>query len=117
MDRPAITDAAVAATVTVESPPRRRWSDGPNYPWSPATDDAWSVATHWPALVAVLCEQVAAGSGDIAREMERLRAQGKLGRGDTVAIRRALRAMRGSSLALQQIVRLGAGLFNLSPDL
>jgi hypothetical protein len=117
MDPIASTRAALATTVTVESPPQRRWSDGPNYPWSPATDDAWSVATHWPALVAVLCEQVAAGSGDIAREMDRLRAQGKLGRGDAAAVRRALQAMRGNSLALQQIVRLGAGLFNFSPDL
>jgi hypothetical protein len=117
MDRSASSHAALAATVTLESPPQRRWSDGPNYPWSPATDDAWSVATHWPALVAVLCEQVAAGSGDIAREMERLRAQGKLGRGDAVVMRHALQSMQGSSLALQQIVRLGAGLFNLSPDL
>lgn len=115
MDRITTTsDPAIAAVIV--APPRRRWSDGPNYPWSPATEEDWSVAAHWPSLVAVLCEEVAAGTNDLAREVERLRGQGKLSRGDALAVRRSILAMRSTGLALQQIVRLGSGLFNLSPD-
>jgi len=44
----------------------------PNYPWSPATDESWSVATHWPALVAVLCENVADSTTELGGEIERL---------------------------------------------
>src|SRR5947207_6713351 len=96
--------------------PQRRWSDGPNYAWSPATEEDWSIATHWPALVAVLCEEVAGGTSDVTRELERLRELGKLSDADTQALHHAIRAMRSTGIALQQIVRLGAGLFNLSPD-
>jgi hypothetical protein len=108
---PAVTAASVA-----ETPPRRRWSDGPNYPWSPATEDTWSVATHWPALVAVLCEQVADGTHELGAHIERMRREGGLSRTDAIAMRRAVHAMNGTGLALQQIVRLGAGMYNLSPD-
>lgn len=106
-----VTSGAVGA-----APPRRRWSDGPNYPWSPGTEEAWSVATHWPALVAVLCEQVAEGTTDLSAQVERLHREGRMARTDANAMRRAVQGMRSAGMALQQIVRLGAGLYNLSPD-
>ncbi|HUR89580.1 MAG TPA: hypothetical protein VMZ74_10875 [Ramlibacter sp.] len=109
------TNAVTAAGVTSELP-RRRWSDGPNYPWSPATDDSWSVATHWPALVAVLCEQVADGTGELGREIERLCTHGLLSQAQASSMRHAIGTMHSGGMALQQIVRLGAGLYNLSPD-
>src|SRR4051812_43784827 len=104
MDR--TTTRAQALTgegVATARPPQRRWSDGPNYAWSPATEEDWSIATHWPALVAVLCEQVAGGTNDVTREVERLRESGKLSRADAQAMRRAVQSMRSSGLALQQI--------------
>ena len=117
MDPEPSSDTGAATSVTVTTvPPRRRWSDGPNYPWSPGTDEAWSVATHWPALVAVLCEQVAEGTNELSGELERLCKHGLLSQAQAVAMRRSVQAMRGAGMALQQIVRLGAGLHNLSPD-
>ena len=116
-DRTTTTEtSAVSGAGVASAPPRRRWSDGPNYPWSPATDEIWSIATHWPALVAVLCEQVADGTTDIAGEIERLCQHGLLSQAQARAMRRSLEGMRAGGLALQQIVRLGAGLYNLSPD-
>lgn len=117
MDRITLPEtASVSSTGITAAPPRRRWSDGPNYPWSPATDDSWSVATHWPALVAVLCEQVADGTSELGGEIERLCKHGLLSQAQANAMRRAVQSMRSSGVALQQIVRLGAGLYNLSPD-
>jgi hypothetical protein len=108
-------DPAVAAVAAV-SPARRRWSDGPGYPVTCAAQEDGGVAAQWPALAAVLCEEVAGGTNELAREVERLRGQGRLARGDAQALRRTMRSMRSTGLALQQIVRLGAGQFNLSPD-
>lgn len=116
MDRTTIRDPAVTALAGTAKPPARRWSDGPNYARSPATEDVWSIAAHWPALVAVLCEQVAGGTSELAAVVERLAQQGKLSRADLQSTRQAIHEMRSSGIALQQIVRLGAGLFNLSPD-
>src|SRR5438105_15713103 len=79
--------------------PQRRWSDGPNYAWSPATEEDWSIATHWPALVAVLCEEVAGGPSDVTREPERPREFGKLWDGDAQALRGATRSMRSAGIA------------------
>lgn len=115
MDRTSATSAPSVATV-LGAPARRRWSDGPHSPRSPATEEEWSIGAHWPSLVAVLCEDVAGGTHELAREIERLRGQGKLSRADALALRRPLVAMRSTGLALQQIVRLGAGVFKLSPD-
>lgn len=116
MDRTTSLETAVTSATVPSTEPRRRWSDGPHYPWSPATDETWSVATHWPALVAVLCEQVADGTGELAGEIDRLCKQGVLPQGEATSMRRNIEAMRSSGVALQQIVRLGAGLYNLSPD-
>jgi hypothetical protein len=118
MDRSTTTtpESALTARSVTAPPPRRRWSDGPKYAWSPATEEDWSVQAQWPALVAVLCEEVAGGTNDLAREIDRLRDAGKLSRADVQSLRRAVLAMRSGGMALQQIVRLGAGLFNLSPD-
>jgi hypothetical protein len=117
MDRITLPEtAAVSSSGITSEPPRRRWSDGPNYPWSPATDESWSVATHWPALVAVLCEQVADGTTELGGEIERLCQHGLLSQAQANAMRSAIQSMRSSGIALQQIVRLGAGLYNLSPD-
>jgi hypothetical protein len=63
-----------------------------------------------------MCDQVAHGTNDLAGVVERLREHGKLSRAELHAMQGALQAMRSSGIALQQIVRLGAGLFNLSPD-
>jgi hypothetical protein len=116
-DRTTTPDArAVSASGVASTPPRRRWSDGPNYPWSPATDESWSVATHWPALVAVLSEQVADGTMDLGSEIERLCKHGLLSQAQAQSMRRSIEGMRAGGVALQQIVRLGAGLYNLSPD-
>jgi hypothetical protein len=115
MDRTTLESAVTTATAP-STEPRRRWSDGPSYPWSPGTDESWSVATHWPALVAVLCEQVADGTGTLSGEIERLCKHGLLSQAEATAMRRQVHEMRASGLALQQIVRLGAGLYNLSPD-
>src|SRR4051812_31160533 len=100
--------SAVSAAGVASAPLRRRWSDGPNYPWSPATDETWSVATHWPALVAVLCEEVADGTTDLAGEIERLCKHGLLSQAQARAMRRSIESMRAGGVALQQIVRLGA---------
>lgn len=117
MERTTLTDtqAVTAAGITTELP-RRRWSDGPNYPWSPATDESWSVATHWPALVAVLCEQVADGTSELAGEIDRLCQHGLLSQAQARSMRSSIENMRSGGMALQQVVRLGAGLYNLSPD-
>ena len=117
MERTTLTEtqAVTSAGITTQLP-RRRWSDGPNYPWSPATDESWSVATHWPALVAVLCEQVADGTTELAGEIERLCQNGLLSQAQARSMRRSIDSMRSGGMALQQIVRLGAGLHNLSPD-
>jgi len=116
MDRTTSLDSAVTTATAPSTEPRRRWSDGPSYPWSPGTDDSWSVATHWPALVAVLCEQVADNTGNLTGEIERLCKHGLLSQAEATAMRRNVQEMRASGMALQQIVRLGAGLYNLSPD-
>ncbi|AMO22397.1 hypothetical protein UC35_05140 [Ramlibacter tataouinensis] len=106
----------MAATRFLASPPRRRWSDGPQYPWSPATEDEWSLVAHWPALAGVLCEEVARGSSEAMRELDRLCAQDRMSRTDAASIRRSLVAMRATGLAMQQIVRLGSGRWRASPD-
>lgn len=116
MDRTTTTRNAAATAQLVAPPPKRRWSDGPNYPWTSATEDDWSVAAQWPGLVAVLCEEVAGRTSDLARELERLRGEGKLSHADVQAMSSSLLAMQSTGHALQQIVRLGGGLFNLSPD-
>lgn len=116
MNRPSISDAALAATKLHASPPRRRWSDGPQYPWSPATDEAWSLVMHWPALAGVLCEEVARGSGEVARDLERLHSQGRMSRAEAASIRQSLQSMRACGVAMQQIVRLGSGRWRSSPD-
>jgi hypothetical protein len=116
MSRPSIPADALAATRLHASPPQRRWSDGPQYPWSPATDDSWTLAMHWPALAGVLCEDVARGCSEMARELERLCVQGRVSRVEAANTRRSLAAMRASGLAMQQVVRLGSGRWRASPD-
>jgi hypothetical protein len=111
-----IPDPAVKAATDTSSPPRRRWSDGPSYLWSRAADEDWTVASQWPALVAVLCEEVAGGTHDLDREIERLHGLGRLSHADVQSLQRTVLAMHSTGLALQRIVRLGAGLFNMSPD-
>src|SRR4051812_32790514 len=101
-------DAALAAIKLNGTPPRRRWSDGPLYPSSAATEEVWSLATQWPALSGALCEELARGSGEVARELDRLYAQGRVNRSEAAGIRRSLAAMRASGVAMQQIVRMGS---------
>ena len=102
-------EAAVDAAARNASRPRRRWSDGPNYPWSTATDEEWSVGAQWPALVALLCDQLTNGTNIIREELDRLIGDGRLGRHDSSAIQRSAETMRRAGIAVQQIVRLGAG--------
>jgi len=117
MERTTTHDPAVAALTGTTRPPGRRWSDGPNYAWSPASEDDWSITAHWPGLVAAMGEEVANRANELENVVERLREQGKLSRADLQAVRQTLQGMRSNAIALQQIVRLGAGQFNLSPDL
>jgi len=116
MNRPSISDAALATTMLCVSPPRRRWSDGPQYAWSPAADDAWSLVTHWPALAGLFCEEVARSCGEFGRELDRLQLQGRVGRSEAASARRSLQSMRTCGMAMQQIVRLGSGRWRVSPD-
>ena len=116
MDRTTTHDPAVAALAGATKLPGRRWSDGPNYAWSPASEDDWSIATHWPGLVAAMGEDVAHRANELEATIERLREHGKLSRTDLRSMRDTLQKMRSNAIALQQIVRLGAGQFNLSPD-
>jgi hypothetical protein len=110
MDRiPEPMEAAVTAAVGNASRPRRRWSDGPSYPWSGAAHEEWSVTAQWPALVALLCEHITRSTNAIQQELDRLHADGRIARSDSGAIQGSAQTLRAAGMAAQQIVRLGAG--------
>ncbi len=91
------------------SPPRRRWSDGPNYPWSTGMEDAGVPGTQYPALLALLSEQIAACTHSMGQELDRLNADGHLNATRADALHRLRERLRAAGLAAQQVVRLGAG--------
>lgn len=116
MDKTTAPDRGFDVLAVTQATPRRRWSDGPNYPVPPASEESWSLAPHWPALAAAMCEQVAQGTAQLAGELDRLTQNGLLSQAQARTMRRAVHAMDASGHALQQVVRLGAGLHHLSPD-
>ncbi|MBG9387065.1 hypothetical protein [Caenimonas aquaedulcis] len=110
MDR--ITPPATAALTEASSnagKPRRRWWDGPNYPWSTQTEEQWSVGAHWPQLCAALSEQVASEANAIRREMKRLHADRGIDRAELAAADHLAQSIRRAGTTVQQIVRLAAG--------
>jgi hypothetical protein len=109
MDRIAALSEFASAPVDLTARPRRRWSDGANYPWSLGDEDA-SASPHWPTLVALLCEQVARGCDDIGHQLDGNDTQA------ISAISASTQDMREMSMALQQIVRLASGSFRPQPE-
>lgn len=67
------------------------------------------MAAQWPALVALLCEEVAQHTDRIRQELDRLLADGRLNRREAAAMRHGADVMCKTSVTVQQIVRLGAG--------
>jgi len=117
MDRTiAPNEFASASPVDLTARPRRRWSDGANYPWSLADEDE-SSGTHWPTVVALLCEQVARGCHDIEQHIDQPAGARDSSMGDAgEAIRARTASLRATSMALQQIVRLGSGAIRPAPE-
>lgn len=118
------SDFASASPVDLIARPRRRWSDGANYAWSLAEEDA-SVDTHWPALVALLCEQVARGCAEIdghidghihGHEESGLDSPDAAAALPLDALRASTSSMRATSMLAQQIVRLNSGSFRPSHE-
>ena len=86
----------------------RRWSDGlrsgqadPNTPWS--------MAQHWPELVAALSEQAVENSNLLLRALDFLVGAGRLRRNEAKALADAMYQLRETSLRAQQITRLAGG--------
>lgn len=100
-------ESAVKAAIHSASRPRRRWSDGPNYTWSAIAPEEGS--THWPELLAVLCEQISAETRKISQHIDRLQADGRLSGAEAGAVARSAQALHRAGLTAQQIIRLGAG--------
>ncbi len=107
---PLPAQAAISAAAADAYRPRRRWSDGPNYPWSAAGGEGAGVAAQWPAVAALLCEQVTSNTNSLWQEIERLRADGRLSGTEAGTIQRCVESMRAASSTVQKVVRLGAGL-------
>lgn len=96
---------------------QRRWSDGA----APAvqgteTAAAWSMAPHWPTLVATLSEQAVESSNLILRALDFLVGAGRLRRAEAKALSDALYRMRDTSLRAQQITRLASGRIRQTRD-
>lgn len=86
----------------------RRWSDGlrgvstdPNAPWS--------MAQHWPELVATLSEQAVDSSNLLLRALDFLVGAGRLRRTEAKALADSMYQLRETSLRAQQITRLAGG--------
>ncbi|MES3001798.1 MAG: hypothetical protein V4787_13985 [Pseudomonadota bacterium] len=100
----AVTQAAANATK-----PRRRWWDGPNYPWSTHTEEEWSLGAHWPQLCAALSEQVAGEANALRRELKRLHSEGGVRPAELAAADTLAQSIRRAGITVQQIVRLAGG--------
>jgi hypothetical protein len=97
---------------------QRRWSDGA----APASQSAadpqvpWSMAQHWPTLVATLSEQAVESSNLVLRALDFLVGAGRLRRAEAKALSDALYRLRDTSLRAQQITRLASGRVRLARD-
>ena len=96
---------------------QRRWSDGAapaplgNEPAAP-----WSMAQHWPTLVATLSEQAVESSNLILRALDFMVGAGRMRRAEAKALSDALYRMRDTSLRAQQITRLASGRIRQARD-
>lgn len=96
---------------------QRRWSDGAA-PAPQGTDAsaAWSMAQHWPTLVATLSEQAVESSNLILRALDFMVGAGRMRRAEAKALSDALYRMRDTSLRAQQITRLASGRIRQARD-
>jgi hypothetical protein len=96
---------------------QRRWSDGAT-PAPQGTDAsaAWSMAQHWPTLVATLSEQAVESSNLILRALDFMVGAGRMRRAEAKALSDALYRMRDTSLRAQQITRLASGRIRQARD-
>ena len=96
---------------------QRRWSDGTT-PAPQGTDAsaAWSMAQHWPTLVATLSEQAVESSNLILRALDFMVGAGRMRRAEAKALSDALYRMRDTSLRAQQITRLASGRIRQARD-
>ena len=89
---------------------QRRWSDGAApAPQGTEIAAAWSMAQHWPTLVATLSEQAVESSNLILRALDFMVGAGRMRRAEAKALSDALYRMRDTSLRAQQITRLASG--------
>ena len=97
--------------------PRRRWWEGPNFPWSTHTEEKWSIGAHWPQVCAAISEQVASEANALRRELKRLVMDGRLSGTDASAVDAFAQSIRSAGVTGQQLVRLAAGGVQPSPEL
>src|SRR5437870_5726271 len=117
MDR--ITPPASRAVSEAErnaAKPRRRWGDGPNFPWASHTEPDWTISAQWPQVCAVLSEQVASEANAMRRELKRLHADGRIARTDAAGLDALARSVRSAGVTAQKLVRLAAGTIKLRPE-
>ena len=110
-------NVAARAEAEAKANLQRRWSDGA----APAPQDtdasaAWSMAQHWPTLVATLSEQAMESSNLILRALDFMVGAGRMRRAEAKALSDALYRMRGTSLRAQQITRLASGRIRQARD-
>ncbi len=97
---------------------QRRWSDGA----APAVNQGgeaaapWSMAQHWPTVVATLSEQAVESSNLILRALDFMVGAGRMRRAEAKALSDALYRMRDTSLRAQQITRLASGRIRQARD-
>lgn len=110
-NKPDAVDAAATGSL------QRRWSDGagPATKGSEATAP-WSMAQHWPTLVATLSEQAVESSNLILRALDFMVGAGRMRRAEAKALSDALYRMRDTSLRAQQITRLASGRIRQARD-
>lgn len=96
---------------------QRRWSDGAApAPQGSDAATAWSMAQHWPTLVATLSEQAVESSNLILRALDFMVGAGRMRRAEAKALSDALYRMRDTSLRAQQITRLASGRIRQARD-
>lgn len=111
------SDNAPRAEAAPQANLQRRWSDGA--PAAPQAADAsapWSMAQHWPTLVATLSEQAVESSNLILRALDFMVGAGRMRRAEAKALSDALYRMRDTSLRAQQITRLASGRIRQARD-
>ena len=95
----------------------RRWSDGLGNVAAASDPNApWSMAQHWPALVATLSEQAVESSNLVLRALDFLVGAGRLRRTEAKALSDTLFLLRDTSLRAQQITRLAGGRIRQAKD-